>query len=112
MEATTETGTLISASKVNGTAVYNPGGESVGKIYDVMIDKVSGKVAYPNILVKALIDPNVKYQGLIQVQSEITPACGIWKVIKLDLDLESKVPHGKWFLTVEAITASAVTPDQ
>jgi hypothetical protein len=46
MEAKTETGSLISASKVNGTAVYNTGGESIGKIYDVMLDKVSGKVAY------------------------------------------------------------------
>ena len=46
MEATTETGTLISASKVNGTAVYDTAGESIGKIYDVMIDKMGGKVAY------------------------------------------------------------------
>jgi PRC-barrel domain len=46
MEATTETTTLISASKVNGSAVYNTAGESIGKIYDLMIDKVSGKVAY------------------------------------------------------------------
>jgi hypothetical protein len=55
--------------------------------------------------VKALFNPNVKYQGLIQVQSELTPACGIWKVIKLDLDLESGVPHAKWFLTANARTA-------
>jgi hypothetical protein len=46
MDATTENSALISASKVNGTAVYNPAGESVGKIYDVMIDKTSGNVAY------------------------------------------------------------------
>jgi hypothetical protein len=46
MVATTETGSLISAGKVNGTAVYNGAGESIGKIYDVMIDKISGKVAY------------------------------------------------------------------
>jgi hypothetical protein len=26
----------------------------------------------PNILVRALFNPNVKYQGLIQVQSELT----------------------------------------
>jgi hypothetical protein len=46
MVATTETGSLISDGKVNGTAVYNGAGESIGKIYDVMIDKISGKVAY------------------------------------------------------------------
>jgi hypothetical protein len=46
MEATTETTSLISPGKVNGSAVYNTAGESIGKIYDLMIDKVSGKVAY------------------------------------------------------------------
>jgi hypothetical protein len=46
METTTETTALISASKVNGSAVYNTAGESIGKIYDLMIDKVGGKVAY------------------------------------------------------------------
>lgn len=44
--ATDETGSLIAASKVNGTAVYNRQGESLGSIYDVMIDKRSGQVAY------------------------------------------------------------------
>jgi sporulation protein YlmC with PRC-barrel domain len=41
-----ETGKLIAASKVEGTNVYNGRGDSLGSIYDVMIDKRSGKVAY------------------------------------------------------------------
>jgi hypothetical protein len=41
-----ETSRLIAADKVNGTAVYNRAGERLGTVYDVMIDKVSGKVAY------------------------------------------------------------------
>jgi hypothetical protein len=41
-----ETPSLIAASKVEGTSVYNRGGESLGSIYDVMIDKRSGQVAY------------------------------------------------------------------
>jgi hypothetical protein len=44
--ATDETSTLISSDKVEGTAVYNRGGEKLGSIHTVMIDKVSGKVAY------------------------------------------------------------------
>jgi sporulation protein YlmC with PRC-barrel domain len=44
--ATDETSNLIAASKVNGTSVYNRAGESLGSVYDVMIDKVSGQVAY------------------------------------------------------------------
>ena len=41
-----ETGGLIAASKVSGTNVYNSEGESLGSIYDVMIDKRSGDVSY------------------------------------------------------------------
>ena len=41
-----ETANLIAASKVNGTNVYNSAGDSLGSIYDVMIDKLSGRVAY------------------------------------------------------------------
>ena len=44
--ATDETNTLISSDKVEGTAVYNRTGEKLGSIHTVMIDKVSGKVAY------------------------------------------------------------------
>jgi len=41
-----ETGTLISSDKVEGTSVMNPAGEKLGTIENVMIDKLSGKVAY------------------------------------------------------------------
>jgi len=39
-------GSLIAASKVNGTAVYNQGGEKLGSVYDVMLGKQSGKAEY------------------------------------------------------------------
>jgi hypothetical protein len=68
--------------------------------------------ASPSVTVKALFDPNVKYQGLIQIQSDITPACGTWKVIKLDIDLESMVPHGKWHMTAQGITTQSIDTDQ
>jgi hypothetical protein len=44
--ATNETSALISSDKVEGTAVYDRQGEKLGSIHSVMIDKVSGKVAY------------------------------------------------------------------
>src|SRR5688572_15262397 len=44
--ATDETSDLISSDKVEGTAVYNRQGEKLGSIHTLMIDKVSGKVAY------------------------------------------------------------------
>ena len=41
-----ETVSLIGSDKVEGTAVYRADGTKVGQIERVMIDKVSGKVAY------------------------------------------------------------------
>jgi sporulation protein YlmC with PRC-barrel domain len=39
-------GRLIAASQVNGTNVYNRAGEKLGSIYDVMLEKRSGKAEY------------------------------------------------------------------
>jgi hypothetical protein len=44
--ATSETVNLISSDKVVGTAVYNRRGESLGSVYGLMLNKVSGQVAY------------------------------------------------------------------
>ena len=41
-----ESGTLISADKVVGTAVYDAAGERLGTIDSIMLNKRSGKVAY------------------------------------------------------------------
>jgi sporulation protein YlmC with PRC-barrel domain len=39
-------GRLIAADQVEGTSIYNAKGESLGSVEDVMIDKVSGRIAY------------------------------------------------------------------
>jgi hypothetical protein len=41
-----ETMSLIGSDKVEGTPVYRSNGERVGQIERIMIDKLSGKVAY------------------------------------------------------------------
>ncbi len=46
MDVKDETTSLISGDKVSGTSVYNTASEKLGSIYDVMIDKRTGKVAY------------------------------------------------------------------
>lgn len=73
----------------------------------VLISPQTGMVAYPGfreaaVVVKTLFNPAVKVNGLIQVQSDITPACGTWKVFHMVYELESKMPHGRWFQTIEA----------
>ena len=43
---TRETAKLIASDKAEGTPVYRSNGERVGEIKRIMIDKISGKVAY------------------------------------------------------------------
>lgn len=38
--------TMVSSADVNGTEVYSPGGEHLGEIDHLMIDKTSGQIAY------------------------------------------------------------------
>ena len=44
--ATDETDRLIASNKVEGTAVYNRQGDRLGDVYNFMVDKYSGQVAY------------------------------------------------------------------
>ena len=44
--AVDETRRLIASNKVEGTPVFDRAGEQLGTVYNVMIDKVSGQVAY------------------------------------------------------------------
>ena len=41
-----ETRRLIASSKVEGTPVFNRAGEPLGTVYNFMVDKISGQVAY------------------------------------------------------------------
>jgi hypothetical protein len=44
--AVDETPRLIASNKVEGTAVYNKAGEHLGSVYNFMVDKFTGQVAY------------------------------------------------------------------
>ena len=48
-----ETGSLIGSDKVDGTAVYGADEKRIGSIQRVMIDKISGKVAYAVMVLAA-----------------------------------------------------------
>ena len=41
-----ETRRLIASNKVEGTPIYNRAGDQLGTVYNFMVDKVSGQVAY------------------------------------------------------------------
>ncbi|WP_234730449.1 PRC-barrel domain-containing protein [Acidocella facilis] len=59
-----ETSSLIAASKVKGTNVYNRQNESLGSIYDVMLDKRSGHVTYAVMSFGGFLGIGEKYHPL------------------------------------------------
>jgi sporulation protein YlmC with PRC-barrel domain len=65
---------VISSDKVEGTTVYNAGGEKLGSIDDLMIDKVSGQVQYAVL----------EFGGFLGVGSDRYPIP--WKVLKYSTD--------------------------
>ena len=59
-----EISTMIAASKVNGTKVYNNAGEALGSIYDLMLDKQSGQVNYAIMSFGGFLGIGEKYHPL------------------------------------------------
>jgi len=65
-------GRLIAASQVNGTSVYNRAGDKLGSIYDVMLDKMSGKAEYAIM----------SFGGFLGIGDQYHPLP--WNVLKYD----------------------------
>lgn len=70
-----------------------------------LISRDTGMVGYPafnqaQVLVTALFNPVVKPQGYVQIESDLTAANGRWIVSRLEYELESFVPGGKWFMNI------------
>ena len=59
-----EAGDLISSDKVKGTNVYDNAGEKIGSIHDVMLTKMSGKVAYAVMSFGGFLGIGEKYHPL------------------------------------------------
>ena len=55
---------LISADRVEGTAVFNAKGEKLGHVEDVMLHKQSGKVAYAVISCGGFLGVGEKYHPI------------------------------------------------
>jgi len=78
-------GRLIAASKVNGTSVYDMDGEKLGTVYDVMLDKVSGKAQYAIMSFGGFLGIGDKYHPLPWNQLNCDPRQGGY-VVNLDRD--------------------------
>ena len=55
---------LISADRVQGTPVFDQGGEKMGHIEDVLLDKVSGRVAYAIMSYGGFLGAGERYHPL------------------------------------------------
>lgn len=74
-----ETISLIGSDKVEGTAVYGADSKKIGKVERVMIDKISGKVAYAVLT----------FGGFMGIGEDYYPLP--WASLKYDTKLEGYV---------------------
>lgn len=72
-------GQLIAADKVAGTDVYNRGGEKLGEVDSVMLDKTSGRVAYAIM----------SFGGFLGIGNRYHPLP--WSMLNYDTELEGYV---------------------
>lgn len=70
---------LISSRRVEGTPVYNQAGEKLGTIHSVMIEKVSGRVAYAVMA----------FGGFLGLGSHVHPVP--WELLTYDVDRDGYV---------------------
>jgi sporulation protein YlmC with PRC-barrel domain len=76
---TTTTSDVISSDKVEGTAVYNHGGDKLGSIDDLMIDKHSGQIRYAVL----------EFGGFLGMGTDRYPLP--WNMLKYDTEKEGYV---------------------
>lgn len=79
MQNVSETRNLIGSDEVEGTEVRNPQGEKLGTIERVMIDKITGQVAYAVMSFGGFLGMGEKYHPLP------------WDVLDYDVNQEAYV---------------------
>ncbi len=89
------------------TLIILPPGQSRSGSTTTMISPQTGMVGYPafnqaGIIVTTLFVATLEPFTSINVQSDLTPACGTWNIYNMDLTLDSMVPHGRWFAILSA----------
>jgi hypothetical protein len=77
---TNETRDLIASNKVEGTAVYGATGEKLGSVYNFMVDKRSGKVAYAVLSFGGFLGMGSSYHPLPWGQLTYDPSQGGYRV--------------------------------
>jgi hypothetical protein len=86
-------------------AIWKPGQPRKGST--PLISPATGMVGYPAfnqaaVIVETIYNPTFQPGGKVTIKSDLTPACGDWTIFHLDHELESEIPHGKWFTILSA----------
>jgi hypothetical protein len=76
-----------------------------------LISPQTGMIGYPTysalgVDVETLYNPSIGFGQKIQVQSSLQAACGIYSVCGLAHHLESEMPDGKWFSTINGYSST------
>lgn len=88
-------------------AIWPLGGARTSQSKIPLISANTGMIGYPSfngsgwLVVKMIYNPDVLFNGQIQVQSSVTQANKTWVVKKLNLALDSLLPDGEWAATAE-----------
>jgi hypothetical protein len=94
-------------------AIAPPGTPRSGAAF--AITPLTNMIGYPafnqvQVVVKAQFDPAMKVMSLFQIAgSSLSSANGSWLATEIDYELESVIPHGKWFMTATGV-AQGATP--
>ena len=91
----------------DGVVVVLPGGQARSG-NAVLLSRDTGLLGYPTftqdgIACRCLYNPDLLYDGLIKVESDVPRATGVWRITKLTHHLTAYVPGGgNWESQIEA----------
>jgi hypothetical protein len=90
-----ETSNLIGSDKVEGTPVYRLNGDNIGRIERVMIDKISGKVAYAVMSFGGFLSIGEDYYPLPWSVLTYNPTLGGYEVEITEQQLKSAPKYSR-----------------
>jgi hypothetical protein len=93
--AVNETDRLLASDKAEGTAVYDRQGDRLGSVYNVMIDKYSGQVAYAVMSFGGFLGIRERYHPLPWRMLTYDTGLGGYVVDVTRERLESGPTHGR-----------------
>ncbi len=80
LDARRETASLIGSDKVEGTAVYGPDDRKIGTVQRVMLDKISGKVAYAVVSFGGFLGMGEDYYPMAWAKLDYDTSLGGYRV--------------------------------